>query len=167
MEMQEVLFYAILAFTVFSAAIVAFSNKIIYSAFALLFTFTGFAGIYIYLHADFLAMTQIMIYVGGILVLILFGVLMTQRIYDLKAIAAHNSVLLSVLGGAFVAAILALVISKGSWAPILSKKFEPTTKIIGEAILKQYLLPFEIASVLLLGALIGAVYLARAEDKEQ
>ncbi len=167
MEMQEILFYAILAFTIFTAAIVAFANKIIYSAFALLFTFIGFAGLYIYLGADFLAVTQIIIYVGGILVLILFGVLMTQKIYDLKALAAHNPIILSISGGLFVAIILAIFLSKESWFRLLDKTFTPTTAKIGEAILTDYLLPFEVASVLLLGALIGAVYLARAEENKK
>ena len=167
MEMQEVLFYAIAAFTLISAGIVAFSQKIIYSAFALLFTFLGFAGLYVYLSADFLAVTQIIIYVGGILVLILFGVLMTQKIYDTKALTAHNSLWLSVGGGLFVAGIIAALLSKNVWLAGTPKAFEPTTEAIGKAILGHYLIPFEIASILLLGALIGAVYLARAEDKEK
>lgn len=167
MEMQEVLFYAILAFTIFSAAIVAFANKIIYSAFALLFTFIGFAGLYVFLWADFLAVTQIIIYVGGILVLIVFGVLLTQKIYDLKALAAHNPLFLSLGGGAFVAILIAIVLSKEPWSQLVNKSLEPTTAAIGKAILTDYLLPFEIASMLLLGALIGAVYLARAEGKKK
>ncbi len=167
MEMKEILFYAIAAFTLFSAGIVAFSNKIIHSAFALLFTFFGFAGLYVYLGADFLAVTQIIIYVGGILVLILFGVLMTQKIYDTKAITAHNSLWFSVGGGLFVALIIAALLVKNVWLAGVPKAFAPTTEAIGKAILGHYLIPFEIASVLLLGALIGAVYLARAEDKEK
>jgi len=167
MEMQEILFYAILAFTIFSAAIVAFANKIIYSAFALLFTFIGFAGLYVFLGADFLAVTQIIIYVGGILVLILFGILLTQKIYDLKALAAHNPLFLSLSGGLFVAIILAVILSKNPWFRLVDKALNPTTSAIGKAILTDYLLPFEIASVLLLGALIGAVYLARVEGKKK
>jgi len=164
MDIQEILFYVIAAMTVFSAAIVAFSNKIIYSAFALLLTLVGFAGLYVFLSADFLAVVQIMIYVGGILILILFGVLMTQRIYDPTALTAHNTIWASLAGGAAVAVILALIIFKGSWASFVDKPFQVTTDLIGNAILTEYLLPFEIASLLLLGALIGAVYIARSGD---
>ncbi len=167
MEMKEILFYAIAAFTLFSAGVVAFSNKIIHSAFALLFTFFGFAALYVYLGADFLAVTQVIIYVGGILVLILFGVLMTQKIYDTKALAAHNTLWLSIGGGLFVAAIITALLVKNVWLAGIPKAFAPTTEAIGKAILGHYLIPFEIASILLLGALIGAVYLARAEDKEK
>ena len=164
MEIQEILFYIIMAVTIISAAIVAFANKIIYSAFALLLTLVGFAGLYVYLSADFLAVVQIMIYVGGILILILFGVLMTQRLYDPTAVTGHNTIWASLGGGIAVAGILALIIFKGSWAPLVDKPFQVTTALIGNAILTEYLLPFEIASLLLLGALIGAVYIARSGD---
>ena len=167
MEIQEVLFYVIAGLTVISAAIVTFANKIIYSAFALLLTFMGFAGLYVYLSADFLAVVQILIYVGGILTLILFGVLMTQRIYDTTALTTHNSFWLCTGGGIAVAAILALLIYKDSWADTVPKDFHATTSVIGTAILTDYLLPFEIASLLLLGALIGAVYVARTGDEEK
>jgi NADH-quinone oxidoreductase subunit J len=167
MNLAEILFYAIVALTIFSAAIVAFSNKIIYSAFALLLTFMGFAGLYVFLSADFLAVTQILIYVGGILILILFGVLMTQRIYRLDAITAHNSLWISLGGGLATALILAVLLFKSPWAAPVSKGFEPTTQAIGTAILTDFLLPFEAVSLLLLGALIGAVYIARAEDAKK
>ena len=167
MELEELLFYLIMALTIFSAAIVAFSRKIIYSAFALLLTFMGFSGFYIYLSADFLAVVQILIYVGGILILILFGVLMTQRIYDPSALTAHNSFWLSVIGGIAFAAILTLLLYKNAWSAFTDKPYQSTTNTIGNAILSDYLLPFEVASLLLLGALIGAVYIARAgSDRE-
>ncbi len=166
MEAKEVLFLFLAIVTVFSALMVTFSNKIIYSAFALLATFVGFAGFYVMLGADFLAVTQIIIYVGGILILILFGVLMTHRIYDTAKKTAHNSLLVSLLGGVAVAFILSLIIFRSPWAPEIQKAFMPTTEQIGTSILTNYLLPFEIVSVLLLGALIGAVYLARSEDKK-
>jgi NADH-quinone oxidoreductase subunit J len=162
MEIEEILFYAIMILTILSATIVAFSSKIIYSAFALLLTFMGFSGFYIYLSADFLAVIQILIYVGGILILILFGVLMTQRIYDPSTLSTQNSIWLSVGGGIAFAAILALIIYRGSWSAAIEKPYQATTNTIGTAILGDYLLPFEIASLLLLGALIGAVYIARA-----
>ncbi|MGD9489417.1 MAG: NADH-quinone oxidoreductase subunit J [Calditrichaceae bacterium] len=164
MDIYQILFYAVVALTIFSAAIVAFSNKIIYSAFALLLTLFGFAALYVYLSADFLAVTQVMIYVGGILVLILFGVLMTQKVYDLSAITTHNSFWISMAGGITMALILGLVIYKAPWISEIDKPFQPTTTTIGNAILAEYLLPFEMASLLLLGALIGAVYIARTED---
>ena len=92
---------------------------------------------------------------------------MTQKIYDTKAIIAHNSLWFSVGGGLFVALIITALLVKNVWLAGVPKAFAPTTEAIGKAILSHYLIPFEIVSFLLLGALIGAVYLARAEDKEK
>lgn len=164
MDANQLLFLGIAGVTILSALVVAFSNKIIHSAFALLATFGGFAALYIYLSADFLAVTQIVIYVGGILILILFGVLMTQKIYDPSKRTSHNSFLVSLFGGLLIAAVLGIIIYKSPWLAEISKPFSPTTAIIGTEILTRYLLPFEIISVLLLGALIGAIYIARSEE---
>lgn len=164
MDAHEIIFLLVAAVTVGSAAIVAFSRKIIYAAFALLLTLFGFAVLYIFLSADFIAITQVMVYVGGILILILFGVLMTQRIYDLKITGERNSILptlLTVLGTGFV---LALVIFNTPWKTVADTGFNPITAKIGYAILGDFLLPFEIASILLLAALIGSVVIARSED---
>src|SRR3970040_2568039 len=77
-------FYVFAIVTVASAAAVVLSRSLIYNAFALLFTFFGVAGLYVLLGADFLAATQLLIYVGGILVLLLFGVMLTHKLYDLE-----------------------------------------------------------------------------------
>jgi NADH:ubiquinone oxidoreductase subunit 6 (subunit J) len=83
MTASAVVFYLFAAITVGSAAVVVLARSLIYSAFALLFTFFGVAGLYVLLGADFLAATQLLIYVGGILVLLLFGVMLTHKLYDL------------------------------------------------------------------------------------
>src|SRR3970040_3034876 len=84
MELATVVFYLIAAVTVGSAIMVAFSRNIIYSAFSLLGTFAGVAGIYVFLGADFVAAVQLLVYVGGLLVLILFAVMLTHRSTDVE-----------------------------------------------------------------------------------
>src|SRR4030095_273761 len=83
MNAEAVVFYLLAVITVGSAAVVVLARSLIYSAFALLFTFVGVAGLYLLLGADFLAASQLLIYVGGILVLLLFGVMLTHKLYDL------------------------------------------------------------------------------------
>ena len=78
-----VMFYLVALITVVSAFGVAFSPNIVYSAFSLVGTFGGVAGIYIFLGADFVAGVQVLIYVGGILVLILFAIMLTHRISEI------------------------------------------------------------------------------------
>src|SRR4029077_3114175 len=84
MEISTAVFYLVAIITVGSAAMVAFSRNIIYSAFSLLGAFGGVAGMYVCLGADFVAAVQLLIYVGGILVLVLFAVMLTHRITDVQ-----------------------------------------------------------------------------------
>lgn len=166
MNVSTAVFYLIALITVVSAGMVAFSRNIIYSAFSLLGTFMGVAGIYIFLGADFVAAAQVLIYVGGILVLILFAVMLTHRITDVAITnrAAGRVPALIVVG--VLGYLLVQTIQETNWVRAKEVVYAPTTAKIGDLFLEQYLLPFELASVILLAAMIGAVVLSRKEIKE-
>jgi NAD(P)H-quinone oxidoreductase subunit 6 len=166
MDLSTAVFYLIALITVVSAGMVAFSSNIIYSAFSLLGTFMGVAGLYIFLGADFVAAAQVLIYVGGILVLILFAVMLTHRITD---VAITNRAAGRVPAVVIIGVLLYLLIQAIKETPWVKAKevvYAPTTAKIGELFLEQYLLPFELASLILLAAMIGAVVLSRKEIKE-
>jgi NADH-quinone oxidoreductase subunit J len=166
MELSTAVFYMVAIVTVGSAAMVAFSRNIIYSAFSLLGTFAGVAGIYVFLGADFVAAVQVLIYVGGILVLILFAVMLTHRITDVEI---TNRAAGRIPGLVLVAVLLALLVQtirETPWAKAKEIVYTPTSAKIGDMFLQDYLLPFELASLVLLAALIGAVVLARKEMRE-
>ena len=166
MELYTVIFYLIAAITVGSAAMVAFSRNIIHSAFSLLGTFAGVAGIYVFLGADFVAAVQVLIYVGGILVLILFAVMLTHRITDVQITnRSVGRIPALVVVGIFVF-LLVQTIRETPWQKAKEIVYAPTTAKIGDLFLENYLLPFELASLVLLAALIGAVFLSRKELKE-
>ncbi|MFN0156813.1 MAG: NADH-quinone oxidoreductase subunit J [Bacteroidota bacterium] len=166
MELFDIVFYLFAFITVFSAFVVVFSKNIVYSAFSLLFTFFGVAGLYVLLSADFLAVTQILIYVGGILVLLLFGVMLTNKVInvDLKTGTVHTVPALLVV--ALVAGSLSGMFYS-TWKSVEAppSPLTTTTPAIGEMLLTSYLLPFEIASVVLLVALVGAAMISRREGK--
>ncbi|MBT4662642.1 MAG: hypothetical protein HOC18_12145, partial [Candidatus Marinimicrobia bacterium] len=82
--MTEFSFWFVIGLTVLSAAVVVLSNQLIYSAMALLLTLFGVAGIYVFLWADFMAGVQLLVYIGGILVLIIFGIMLTNRISSVR-----------------------------------------------------------------------------------
>jgi NAD(P)H-quinone oxidoreductase subunit 6 len=153
-------FYALAAMVIGCAAVVAFSRNMLHSALALLGTLAGVAGLYLHLGADFLGITQLLIYVGGILVLVLFAVLLTTQIGDVKAsnTSLGRALALPVAAGAGVG-LVALV----TWVrwPETEAVAAPTTARLGDAFLREYLLPFELASIVLLMALVGAMVLAR------
>jgi NADH:ubiquinone oxidoreductase subunit 6 (subunit J) len=166
MDISTAVFYLIAIITVGSAAVVAFSPNIIYSAFSLLGTFAGVAGLYVFLGADFVAGVQVLIYVGGILVLILFAVMLTHRITDVEITnRAAGRVPGLLIVGVFLV-ILIQTIRETPWVRVKEVAHIPTTAKIGDLFLENYLLPFELASLVLLAAMIGAVVLSRKEIKE-
>ncbi len=164
----------VLAFLVLAAATIAgcivtlWSRYVVHSAFGLMLALLGVAGFYVLLGSDFMAVTQVVVYVGGVVVLYLFGVMLTPP--DLE----ERSIRRIILGGAFGAAVLAVLLGAvydmpGRWYGVAGET-QPArpagvVREVGSAFLDKegYLLPFEIAAVLLLVALIGAVFIARRE----
>ena len=166
MTVSTAVFYLVVAITLGSAMIVAFSRNIIYSAFSLLGTFAGVAGIYIFLGADFVAAVQLLIYVGGILVLVLFAVMLTHRITDVEITNRTAGRIPALIVVGVLVYLLAQTVRETPWAKAKEIVFAATTAKIGDLFLDTYLLPFELASLVLLAALIGAVVISRKEIKE-
>ena len=161
--LHTVVFYLLGALTLAGAAGVAFARNIVRSAFSLLATFLGVAGLYGLLSADLVAVIQVLVYVGGVLVLFLFAVMLTSRISDVRV----SNPSLGVIGGILVLAVIGGaggMIAFGHDWPTGSPPgaSQPTSEAIGDALLGPYVLPFEVVSMLLLAALIGAVTLAAA-----
>lgn len=167
MQLFDIVFFVFAFITVVSAFVVVFSKNIVYAAFSLLFTFFGVAGLYVLLQADFLAVTQILIYVGGILVLMLFGVMLTNKVVNVELKSGSMNTIPALLLVAVVAGTLSglfYLTWKGVGAPPASVEVT-TTKSLGQMLMTGYLLPFEIASIILLVALIGAAMFARRARK--
>jgi len=162
-EIRLAVFLAFGALTVGSAAVVAFSRRIVHSVFALLFTFFGVAGLYALLGADFLAATQIMIYVGGILVLLLFGVMLTHKIASVELKSASFQRGPAAVICLALLALLLVVIYRTPWRIRPTSEMGTTAQQIGRLLMTDYLLPFEVISVLLFAVLIAAAYAARSE----
>ena len=161
-----VIFYAVAALVLASALYVVLGSNLVHAAFALVASFFGVAVFYAYLGADFLAGAQVLIYVGGVLTLLLFGVMLTHRIYDLNLRTGTVQVLPGALAAGLVFALLVWIIRSVEWggpgaAGIAAGAAGPTSESIGRLLVGDYLLPFEIASVLLLIALMGAAMLVR------
>ena len=161
----DLLFYLFAALTVAGACATAFSKNIVYSAGGLLGALIGAGAIYVFLSADFLAVTQLLVYIGGVLVLILFAVMLTNRITEVTV----SNVSLGLPGGIALlvatAPVLGFVALATPWPARTPDPLAPTTREIGNAFLTGWLLPFELASLVLLATLIGAVVIARKELK--
>jgi NADH-quinone oxidoreductase subunit J len=163
--MQLFLFFVLAAAAIAGALGVVLSKKPVYSALALLLNFVVLAALFITLHAQFLAVVQIIVYAGAIVVLFLFVIMLIGG--DLPGLALQTRGRVVAAGVAAVAGVLALaglvyVVVAGSPAAVSGAvPGSGSVQAIGEALFTTYLLPFELASVLLLVAMIGAVALAR------
>ncbi len=158
-----VLFYMVAAFTVACAFGVALSRNVVYSAFALMGALFGTAGMFAFLGADFVAVVQVLVYVGGILVLTLFAIMLTHQISEVQVSNRSVAALPAAILVACVAAGLLLAILRAPWHVVDVAAPQPTTYAIGELFLGRFLLPFELASIVLLTALVGAIVLSRKE----
>lgn len=165
MDWIEICFWFFAILIISSAIVVVSSRNIIYSVFALLFTFFGVAGIYVILSADFLAITQIMIYIGGILVLLIFGVMLTNRITGVDIKSGQTGKVQILFAGFISVVVIGLLIylfTTTRWNTVAThKEISSSVNVIGNIMLTNYLLAFESASVLLLIAIIGAALIAR------
>ena len=158
-------FYGLSALAILSALAAATAPKIVHAAFGLMAAFFGVAGLYFMLGADFVGLAQVIVYVGGILVLVVFGILLTGKTRSKLGLEEERPRVLvpAIVGGLFFSGLLLAIHGTDFNATDNPGEPEATTAAIGRAFLdpEQYLLPFELASVLLLAALVGAAYLAR------
>lgn len=159
--MAEILFWLIAALTIASAAMVVLNNQLLYSAIALLFTLFGIAGLYIYLWADFIAGVQLLVYIGGINVLIIFGIMLTNRISSIRLSQTNVQQGVGGVVAFWLFILISMVISKTPWYQTTSAEPSSTVREVGILLMTKFILPFEAISLLLLGALIGAALLSR------
>jgi NAD(P)H-quinone oxidoreductase subunit 6 len=162
----QIVSFAVLSVMMIGAAlgVVLFSN-VVYSAFLLGGVFISIAGMYILLNGDFVAAAQVLIYVGAVNVLILFAIMLVNKREDYKPMAKHwirQGATALVCAGIFTLLSTMVLITPWSIAPnpVLGQN---STVQIGQHFFNDFLLPFEVASLLLLIAMIGAIVLARRE----
>jgi NADH:ubiquinone oxidoreductase subunit 6 (subunit J) len=164
MEIKLAIFYVLAAFTLWAAGIVVLGKNIVRAAVALIFAFCGVAGLYVLLEAEFLAAVQVLIYVGGITILLLFAIMLTSRIGATAARVVNDQVVLSAIAGAGLLAGLCYATLEGIPALVGPPRLPETSPFLGRALLTTYALPFEVVSVLLLAGMVGAIVLARKES---
>jgi NADH-quinone oxidoreductase subunit J len=144
---------------------VATVRNLIHSVLFLALTFVGVAGIYIVLSADFVAMVQVLIYAGAVGVLMTFAIMLTPGADRLNASTAFQAPALVL--GVMVFLLITWVAYDTEWRISDRGAFTSTAASLGEAFLRPYIVPFEVASVLLATAMIGAIVLAREEHDDR
>jgi NADH:ubiquinone oxidoreductase subunit 6 (subunit J) len=166
------MFYFLALATLGAAAVTALSRNLVTAAFALFVALLGQSGFFLLLGSDFLGVVQVVVYVGGILTLLLFGILLTNRdIGSVSGVEETAKRTPALIAGGGLLALLIFALGASAWrVPTPSVEgaavaaYSPKTVEIGANLLSRHLLAFELSAMLLLAALLGAAYLVRRRD---
>ncbi|HHP51105.1 MAG TPA: NADH-quinone oxidoreductase subunit J [Moorella mulderi] len=164
-DSQAVFFWLLAALVIGSALAVVLLKNIVHSALYLFLTFVGVAGLYILLHAEFLAAVQLLIYAGAIAVLIVFAVMLVRR-GDIRLSNLYSIHFLPALVVSLVLfALVAVAVGRQLWLGYLAPPPEEPLVSLARNFLGEYVIAFEVAAILLLSAIVGAVLIVRGRRR--
>ena len=161
---EQLTFAALSIILVGSALAVVLSKNLFHAVLWLALALTGTAGVFLTLDAEFLAAVQLLLYAGGIITIVVFAIVVTERLVG-ERITQTN---MRIGGGALISAVmLGFIVNVLRKSPLPATRPEmpgDLTRVLGQAVLTRYVLPFELLAVLMLAGMLGAIYFARPED---
>jgi NADH-quinone oxidoreductase subunit J len=164
--LQQVAFAAVALIVLGSAVAVVTMRNIFHSLLFLALSFLGVAGVFLLLSADFLAAVQVLVYIGAITVLMMFALMLTHRVMSTNLSQTLGQWWMTSLPVSLgILVVLLHVFVARDWGSVPGGA-TPTTGIIGQVLLTRYVLPFELASIVLLVAMVGAIVLAKEEKPD-
>jgi len=166
MTVTDVIFYFIAAITVVAGVGVVGSRNVAYAALSLVFTLLAVAALYILLATEFLALVQVLLYAGGVAILLLFALMLT-RARDLSQALDNAQKPLAVVAGLALLGVLVATAVLTTWPREASEPALVGFETIGDSLFRTWVVPFEVASLVLLIALVGGIVLARSEEEEE
>jgi NADH-quinone oxidoreductase subunit J len=166
--MEIAVFLFLSAVAIVSAANILIQRHPIYSALSLILAFVALAGIYLQMHAEFIAVMQIVVYTGAIMVLFVFVIMLLnaraeERIPDRVYVVKYFGIPLALLWVVEVGLVVSHTSSEGITVATKTIGLTSNTQLIGRILYTQYALPFEVTSILLLVAIVGAIVMAKKE----
>ncbi len=161
-DWADALFWIFAAVMIGSGLLVVTMRDIIRCGLAMIVCFGALAGIYVILGAPLLAAAQVIVYIGAISVLILFAIMLTQTKDAPSRLVFQTQAIPAAIASVIIAVVLALAIAATDWGEA-ADRIRVATSAMSEILFDQFVLPFEIVSVLLLAAVIGGVFLAKRE----
>lgn len=172
MNVSAISFYLIAAFILLTGILTVTTRYLFRAAIWLLFSLIGIAALYFWMEVEFAAAVQIIVYVGGIVVLIIFSIFLTNQNGVTMPVPVSKRVFFSGLATLAAAVYTCLLFSQNSWKENSTEAFDPSVNRIGRLLVgntpDSYVLPFEVVSILLLAAMIGCIVIAiksRPEEK--
>ena len=168
---QTIIFYMLSAIIIAAAIVVVRARNIFYAGLSLAVVLTGVAGIFLQLKAEFLAGMQVLIYAGAVIVLILFAIMLTQGIHRFENEPHNRMQFLAFLSVAAISSITAFILLTHKWPEPVRKPIIPVWESLntletGRVLVREFALPFELLSVLLLAAVMGAMLIARKKGDD-
>jgi len=158
--------FILVSLVTLGAAIAVVTNKnILHSAYYLVLAFVGVAAIYVLLEAPFIAVVQVMVYIGAIAILIVFAIMLTRRIMSKDLEQRNKQWIWSALGSLALFSVLGWIVYSANWPAMQGAAPEEPIVLLGQELLSTYVIPFEVASVLLLAALVGSILIGRERDQ--
>ena len=165
--MIPILIFAVASLVTLGAAVAVVTNKnILHSAYFLILAFVGVASIYVMLEAPFIAVVQVLVYIGAIAILIIFAIMLTRKLMSKELEQRNAQWIWAALGSFALFAVLSWIVYNANWGVTALSPADDQITVLGQELLTKFFVPFEIASVLLLAALIGAIVIGRERDPE-
>lgn len=164
-DIGQIMFFGFAIIAVISAILVITGRNLFHAAMSLGLYLLTIAGYYFMLDADLVGIMQVFVYVGGVIVALLFGIMLTSQMTNVRSVSAMKRRASTVVAVAALVGLLISVFRQASFYISPAEPIKDTTSVIGRLFLTDYVLPFEVISVLLLAALIGAVVIAKGEDR--
>ena len=162
---MEIIQILLILFSLLGVGIILYTRNIVHAAYALCLTLVGVAGIYVVLMAELLAVVQIMLYAGGVVILLAFGVMMTNRLRGEKLLSESRNLIVSTIISIGLFSFLVFLISNSSF-PVSEITDQDQIASIGVSFLTDHVVAFELIAFILLVALVGAAYLAKMAADE-
>ena len=164
MTLSAVAFWILAVMLVGSALAVVLSKNLFHAVLWLALALTGTAGIFLLLNAEFIAAVQLLLYAGGVITIVVFAIVVTERLVGERLSQTNRGI---ASGGIVAAGLLAIIVSMITQRPMALTplpQLSDLTRLVGEQVLTTYVLPFELLALLMLAAMLGAIYFARPEE---
>lgn len=158
-------FYSLASLTCLFALFVVTSRNVFHSAIFLALTLIGVAGVYLYLDAEFLAVIQVLIYVGAIITLFIFAIMLTSKIQDLAIRQTNQQVVISAMVALAMLFLFINIIKMNAWKITFLRPGPLSLIQLGKSLMSTYALPFEVISLILLAALVGAIVIGKVKKE--
>jgi len=162
--LSDIAFWLLSVMLVGSALAVVLSKNLFHAVLWLALALTGTAGVFLLLNAEFLAAVQLLLYAGGVITIVVFAIVVTERLVGERLSQTSRGV---ASGGLVAAGLLWIIVNTLMQRPLPVTplpQISDLTRVVGEQVLTTFVLPFELLALLMLAAMLGAIYFARPED---